>query len=105
MFSLDSVHLQMIIPVFQVKDYQQAHDFYVGWLGFRIDWEDRASDGTLYMQVSKGFFTLHLSSNKRDSSPGAKVRAGMNGLIAYHHLLLKKDTRFPPARPGEGPLE
>lgn len=87
--------MQMITPVFQVQDYQQAHDFYVSWLGFRLDWEDRASDGKLYMQVSRGGFTLHLSNNRRDSSPGAKVRAGMNGLIAYHHILLKKENPFP----------
>jgi len=31
----------MVMPVFQITDYAQAVAFYVDWLGFSVDWEER----------------------------------------------------------------
>lgn len=86
----------MVTPVFRISDYQQARDFYVDWLGFRIDWEDWSSRGPLYMQVSRGSIVLHLTSHPEDGCcGGARAMAEINGLIAFHHLLLKKESAFP----------
>lgn len=85
----------MVTPIFQISDYQQALDFYIGWLGFRIDWEDRSSRGPLYMQVSRGGIVLHLTSHPKESCAGAKVIAEINGLIAFHYLLTKKRSSYP----------
>ncbi|HEX8507162.1 MAG TPA: glyoxalase superfamily protein [Hymenobacter sp.] len=79
----------MVTPIFQILDYQKARDFYVDWLGFRIDWEDQGSKG-MYMQVSRGDITLHLSSYQSDSCPGSKAMAEINGLLAYHRHLMQK---------------
>ena len=84
----------MVTPIFRILDYQQARAFYVDWLGFRIDWEDHSSKGPLYMQVSRGNVVLHLSSHPNDSCAGAKAMAEINGLLAYHHLLLQKEHDF-----------
>ena len=42
----------IVMPIFRISDYQQAVAFYIDWLGFRIDWEDRPANDPLYMQVS-----------------------------------------------------
>src|SRR4051794_6253730 len=49
-------------------------EFYVEFLGFKVDWDHRFSpDLPLYLQVSMGCIVLHLSEHHGDSSPGAKV--------------------------------
>lgn len=54
------------IPTFRILDYQEAIDFYIQGLGFRIDWEHRfGSNEPVYMQISRNGLTLHLSENKR----------------------------------------
>ena len=85
----------MVTPVFRILDYHQAREFYIDWLGFSIDWEDRSSKGPLYMQISRGDLVLHLTSHDGDSNPGSKAIAEINGLLAYHHFLLQKDSAFP----------
>ena len=82
----------MVTPVFHISDYASALDFYVGWLGFNIDWEDHADDAPMYVQVSRGDVVLHLSKYPTDGSPGAKARAEIRGLPAYHHQLLSKES-------------
>ncbi|WP_046245286.1 glyoxalase superfamily protein [Hymenobacter terrenus] len=88
----------MITPVFTVLDYQKAREFYIDWLGFHLDWVEQLKNGTLYMQVSRGDVVLHLTDNHKSGFPGSRVRANINGLVAYHHILLKKD--YPFTRPG-----
>ncbi|HEX8330183.1 MAG TPA: glyoxalase superfamily protein [Hymenobacter sp.] len=83
----------MITPIFQISDYQQARDFYLDWLGFKIDWEDRGSKG-IYLQVSRGDIILHLSSYVNDCCPGAKAIAEMKGLLTYQHFLAQKKQPF-----------
>lgn len=85
----------MVTPIFRIFDYQQALDFYIDWLGFRIDWEERSEQEPLYMQVSRGGIVLHLTNYPKESCTGAKAIAEINGLIAYHYLLTKKDSAFP----------
>jgi catechol 2,3-dioxygenase-like lactoylglutathione lyase family enzyme len=54
------------IPTFGVRDYDTAIDFYIDFLGFRIDWEHRFEpNGPIYMQISKNGLVLHLSESKR----------------------------------------
>ncbi|MFC6222978.1 glyoxalase superfamily protein [Hymenobacter artigasi] len=85
----------MVTPIFQILDYQQALDFYIDWLGFRIDWQDQSVRGPLYMQVSRGGIVLHLSSHPEESCAGAKAMAEINGLIAFHHMLTQKASAYP----------
>jgi len=55
-------------------DHNKAVEFYVDWLGFRIDWEHKFKlSSQIYMQVSRGDIVLHLSEHHGDSSPGSKV--------------------------------
>ncbi|WP_210521254.1 glyoxalase superfamily protein [Hymenobacter terricola] len=91
----------MVTPVFRILDYHKAREFYIDWLGFRIDWEDQPAQGPVYFQVSRGDFVLHLSAHTTDSCAGARARVEILGLPAYHHQLTTKD--FPHKRLAMAP--
>jgi uncharacterized glyoxalase superfamily protein PhnB len=87
------------IPILRMFDEAKAREFYVDFLGFRIDWEHRFEPGTpLYMQVSKDNCVLHLSEHHGDGNPGAAVRIDTSQLDAVHAELTAKHYKY--ARPG-----
>jgi uncharacterized glyoxalase superfamily protein PhnB len=62
-------------PILRMFDETKAREFYVGFLGFTIDWEHRFGDNfPLYVQISRDDCTLHLSEHHGDCAPGAAVR-------------------------------
>jgi hypothetical protein len=64
---------------------EKAEEFYLGFLGFTVDWQDRFEDAApLYMQISRAGLTLHLSEHYGDGSPGAVVFVRMDGLANFH---------------------
>ena len=86
-------------PILRIFDEQKAREFYVGFLGFTVDWEHRfAPDAPLYMQVSRGECVLHLSEHYGDCSPGAAMRIDTVDLDGYHAELATKEYKY--ARPG-----
>src|SRR4051812_47155853 len=88
-----------VIPVFRMFDVEKAKEFYLGYLGFTIDWEHRFEDNTpLYMQISRGSFVLHLSEHYGDGSPGSVVFVKVVGLDEYHKELSAKNYKY--LRPG-----
>jgi hypothetical protein len=90
------------IPVLRIYDYQKTIEFYINWLGFKIDWEDKPGDTPVYMQLSLGDIVIHLSEHYGDCSPGAKVYIeDFTGLEKYHQQLLDKQYKF--MRPGIAP--
>ncbi len=93
-------HHTRTVPVLRSFDENKAKGFYVGFLGFRIDWEHRFEPGTpLYMQVSRGGVVFHISEHHGDGSPGVHVRVELaGGLRAYHAEISAKG--YPNMRPG-----
>jgi len=86
-------------PILRIFDEPKAREFYVDFLGFRIDWEHRFEPGLpLYMQVSRGDCRLHLSEHYGDSTPGAALRIPVEELDAFQRELLAKQYAY--ARPG-----
>ncbi|MBS2022092.1 MAG: VOC family protein [Deltaproteobacteria bacterium] len=74
-----------VVPILRSFDETKAREFYVNWLGFKVDWEHRFEPGTpLYMQVSRGGCVLHLSEHHGDGSPGAHLRIRVDDLEAFH---------------------
>ena len=68
-------------PILRIFDEAKAREFYVGYLGFRIDWEHRFAPGMpLYLQVSRDSCVLHLSEHHGDACPGAALRIATEGL-------------------------
>ena len=56
-------------PILRIFDEAKAREFYVDFLGFKVDWEHRFEPGLpLYLQVSKDGCVLHLSEHHGDCS-------------------------------------
>lgn len=85
------------IPVLRIFSADQAKDFYLGYLGFQLDWERRDSE-QLYAQISRGGLVLHLSEHAGDAAPGAAVFIAMRGLAAWQAELASRPYRS--AAPG-----
>lgn len=93
------MHLGKVVPILRIFDEAKALEFYVDFLGFKVDWQHRfEANFPLYLQVSFGECVLHLSEHHGDCSPGAAVRIQAQGLETYQQQLLAKDYRY--AKPG-----
>lgn len=87
------------IPILRMFSIEKAREFYLGYLGFQVDWEHRFEPALpLYMQVSRGDLLLHLTEHHGDCTPGAKVFVEMTGVAALHAELTAKDYNY--LRPG-----
>jgi len=87
------------VPILRIFDLDKARDFYVGFLGLKVDWEHRFEPGLpLYMQVSRGDLVLHLSEHHGDACPGSTVVVETTGLEDYHREIMAKGYKF--MRPG-----
>lgn len=91
--------LSAVTPILRIFDEAKAREFYVGFLGFRVDWEHRFEPKLpLYLQVSRDGCVLHLSEHHGDCSPGAAMRIATGDIDAYHAELVAKDYGY--ARPS-----
>jgi catechol 2,3-dioxygenase-like lactoylglutathione lyase family enzyme len=87
------------IPTLRIFDIAKAREFYVDFLGFKVDFEHRFEpDLPLFMQVSLGDVVLYLSEHHGDCSPGAKIVIETSDLASYHADLAAKKYGY--ARPG-----
>ncbi len=87
------------IPILRIFSVEKAREFYVGFLGFAVDWEHRFDERSpLYMQVSRGSMSLHLSEHHGDACPGATVFLRCRGVEAFHAELTAKQYGY--LRPG-----
>jgi len=87
------------IPILRSFDEAKAKEYYVGFLGFTVDWEHRFEDNTpLYMQISLGETIIHISEHHGDSTPGSHMRIEINDVEAFCRDLNAKNYRH--ARPG-----
>ena len=90
---------QQTVPILRSFGETKAREFYLGFLGFTVDWEHRFEPGTpLYMQVSRDGIVLHISEHHGDGSPGARVRINCTGVAALQAELIGK--RYKNNRPG-----
>ena len=88
-----------VVPVLRIFDETKAREFWLGFMGFNLDWEHRFdANAPLYMQVSRGPVTLHLSEHHGDGTPGSNVIVRMRGLDAFNAELLAKQYKY--MRPG-----
>jgi catechol 2,3-dioxygenase-like lactoylglutathione lyase family enzyme len=82
-------------PVLRIFDETKAREFYVDFLGFKVDWQHRFEENfPLYLQVSRDGCLLHLTEHHGDCSPGAAVRIPTQGLDVYCAELVAKHYRF-----------
>jgi catechol 2,3-dioxygenase-like lactoylglutathione lyase family enzyme len=59
-----TVAFQKTIPILRIFSVEKAKEFYVGFLGFTVDWEHHFDENSpAYIQVSRGRLNLHLSEH------------------------------------------
>lgn len=91
--------LGQITPILRIFDEAKAKEFYVDFLGFKVDWEHRfADDLPLYMGISKDDCIIHLSEHFGDGTPGSAIRIAIDDVDVYQKELLAKQYKH--ARPG-----
>lgn len=82
------------IPVLRMFSVEKAREFYVDYLGFRVDWEHRFEENLpLYMQVSRDGLVLHLTEHHGDATPGSRIFVHIRGLDLLHAEIAGKDYR------------
>jgi len=82
-------------PILRIFDEAKAVEFYVDFLGFKIDWQHRfEANFPLYLQVSRGECVLHLSEHYGDATPGSALRIETDELEAFQQQLLARDYAF-----------
>jgi hypothetical protein len=93
------MQVEKVIPLLRIFDVKKAKAFYLEYLSFTLDWEHRFEPGMpLYMQVSRGGLSLHLTEHHGDCTPGSAVFVWMQGLAAFHRELHSRN--YPYLRPG-----
>jgi uncharacterized glyoxalase superfamily protein PhnB len=88
-----------ITPILRIFDETKAREFYLGFLGFTIQFEHRFEPGLpLYMGITRDGCTLHLSEHHGDGCPGARLRIHTSDVEAFHAELAVKNYKY--NRPG-----
>src|SRR5690606_36253380 len=93
------IAFEQAVPIVRIFDVAKAQEFYLGFLGFSVDWEHRYGENfPLYTQVSRAGLRLHLSEHAGDATPGSNMCVYMTGIHAFHAELIAKNYRY--MRPG-----
>ena len=83
------------IPIFRIFDEAKAKEFYVDYLGMKIDWEHRFEpELPIYLQVSKNNLVFHLSEHSGDCTPGSKVFINTQNLDGLFQEISSKVYKY-----------
>jgi len=94
-----TVAFNRVVPTFRIFSVEKAREFYLGFLGFKVDWEHRFDpEAPVYMQVSRDGLVLHLSEHHGDGTPGSAAYVYMTGVAELHRELNAREYRY--NRPG-----
>jgi catechol 2,3-dioxygenase-like lactoylglutathione lyase family enzyme len=95
----DDIRFLRAVPILRSFDERKAREFYLGFLGFEVQFEHRFEPGMpLYMGVERAGLVLHLSEHHGDAAPGSTVYVPMKGVHAYQAELIGKNYGY--GRPG-----
>ena len=94
-----TIAFERAIPIFRIFSLEKAREFYVDFLGCKVDWEARFEpDAPVYMQVSRDALVVHLSEHHGDSTPGSHAYVVTSGVRDLHRAL--NDKKYRHNRPG-----
>ncbi|GLK88050.1 glyoxalase superfamily protein [Pseudomonas turukhanskensis] len=83
------------IPILRIFDEAKAREFYLGFLGFTVEFEHRFEASLpLYMGIERAGLKLHLSEHHGDASPGSTVYVPMHNIEAYRDELIGKQYGY-----------
>lgn len=88
------IEFHRAIPIFRIYSLEKAREFYVGFLGFKVDWEHTFEpDAPVFMQVSRDGLLIYLSEHHGDGTPGSIAYVTMTGVRELHRELNDKKYR------------
>jgi uncharacterized glyoxalase superfamily protein PhnB len=91
--------LQKTIPILRMFDVEKAKEFYINWLGFKIEFEHQFEENTpYYIGITKDDIKIHLSEHYGDATPGSKVFIVCNEIEKYYAELQSRPYKY--YRPG-----
>ena len=94
-----TIDFQRTVPIFRIFSLEKAREFYLDFLGFKVEWEHRFEpDAPVFMQVSRGGLAINLSEHHGDGTPGSIVYVYMTDVKALHREL--NDKKYRHNRPG-----
>ena len=89
------VQFRRVVPVFRIFSIEKAREFYLDFLGCKVDWDFRFTpDSPVYMQVSRDGLVIHLSEHHGDGTPGSIAYVYMTGVKDLHRELNGKNYRY-----------
>jgi catechol 2,3-dioxygenase-like lactoylglutathione lyase family enzyme len=80
-----------VTPILRVNDLEASLNFYVGVLGFKMDWRDD-DDGPSFASVSRDHCHLFLAAGEQ-GNPGSWMWIGVSNVDELHKDLLGKGAR------------
>lgn len=84
------------VPILRAFDEVMTRDFYLGWLGFTVDFEHRFAPGMpLYLGISRDGAQLHVSEHPGDGAVGIRVRLHISGVEALRAELAGRNAPYP----------
>ena len=91
----EKARFERTIPILRIFDIAKAREFYLDYLGFKLDFEHRFSaDAPLFMGVSRGDVQIFLSEHYGDGTPGTHVVVRVTGIEALLEELKAKNYRY-----------
>ena len=94
-----TVQFERAVPIFRIFSLDKAREFYLDFLGFKVDWEHRFEPGApAYMQISRGGLVIHSSEHHGDGTPGSIAYVYTTGVRDLQREL--NDKRYRHMRPG-----
>jgi len=89
-----AVQFERAVPIFRFFSLEKAREFYVGFLGSKVDAEHTfGPNAPLYMMVSRGGLTIHLSERHGDATPDGHAYVHMSGVRELDRELSDKNYR------------
>ena len=83
----------------RIFDITKAHEFYLGYLGFAVDWEHRYGDNFRSVRRSRAATWSCICPNMPATpTPGGNMVVYMKGIRDFHKELAAKDYRH--MKPG-----
>ena len=94
-----------VIPILRIFDEIKAREFYIGWLGFTVDWDHRFQPNfPVFMQVSRDGMALFLTEHRGDCPVGGLVHFYVPDVDAWYAEFQRKEipVQEPPNQSIDG---
>ena len=90
-----TIQFQRTVPIFRIFSLEKAREFYLDFLGCKVDWEHRFAPrcAGLSCRCRAADIAIHLSEHHGDGTPGSLVYVYMTGVGELHRELNDKNYR------------